>query len=350
MDKSTLLIIPFLIVSLVFPINQKFAAKNFNRLASFKFESKTLTNTISTLRVPAGTAILQGRAVTLTRDFYLGRTEITYAQWDEVKRWGSDEKRGNCKYEGISNPYHGLIGSKNSGSGQQPVTNISWQEVIIWCNALSEKEGLLPVYCSDKEYHPIRTIMAVTVSNLDRFIEEGGNDNPVINSAANGYRLPTEAEWEYAARYIDGKTWTPENYLSGASADYTNKAACEAVAVYYNRINDPLTGQWITPIIRFDIFNDPHTSRVAKKKANALGLYDMSGNVSEWCWDWTAEIEIEKPTVDPRGPDKGEARIVKGGSYNLRSDACRVSARSCLAPYFLRNYIGFRVARNGNIE
>jgi formylglycine-generating enzyme len=303
-------VIPLFIILLVF-ISIIIQSK------SPRLKTKTLVNAIKMVPVPAGTATLQGRKVTLSKDFYIGETEVTYAQWKEVTVWATNQAEDSNKYK--FQEFHGQIGDRNKGSKKQPVTYISWRDAISWCNVLSQKEGLTQVYSDDY--------------------------NPIINPSANGYRLPTEAEWEYAARYIDGVNWTPDNYLSGATSDYSNEKACNKVAIYKNsKYNNVSTGQWITPIFTFF---SPHTSKVKTKKANALGLYDMSGNVHEWCWDWWTEfIDTNKPAINPQGPNEGFNRTFRGGNFYSSSKDCIVSARFMNLPGCIEKRIGFRVARN----
>ncbi|MBA7577797.1 Serine/threonine-protein kinase Pkn1 [subsurface metagenome] len=147
-----------------------------------------------------------------------------------------------------------------------------------------------------------------------------------VKWTANGYRLPTEAEWEYASRYRDGSDWTPSDYASGATADYDNAGATAAVAWY-----DP---------------PGDSTYPVGGKDANALGINDMSGNVVEWCWDWWQTSYDIGPLSDPHGPDPaGADRLFRGGSWDDSADYLQCAYRDDSDPHDESDYIGFRPVR-----
>lgn len=141
---------------------------------------------------------------------------------------------------------------------------------------------------------------------------------------ATGYRLPTEGEWQYAASYIDGSTWTSPDYASGAMA--TNATIVGNVAWYIDNAGGT-------------------TMAVGKKRANALGLYDMSGNAREWCWDWYVGYPSEAQT-DYRGPASATTRIIRGGSYYSTMDVLAVAKRGVCPPHLGGNYyVGLRLAQ-----
>ena len=221
---------------------------------------------------------------TVADAYWIAETEATYQLWDKVKTWAT-----TIPYEIYTFSLGGHLGSSNAGSYQQPVLVVTWRNAMIWCNALTEyynyRNGTnyACVYCTDTTYTtPIRSCDDIYPDAST--IEPGKEDNPYINPAAKGFRLPTSNEWELAARYKDGINWTPGNYASGATADYNDVAATAAVAVIRPQHD---TGR---------------TAVVKSKIANALGLYDMSGNAFEWCFDWH--------------PDhKNEFRVSRGGSY-----------------------------------
>jgi formylglycine-generating enzyme required for sulfatase activity len=207
------------------------------------------------------------------KQFYISETEITQEIWTSVMG---------------SNP--SLFPGED-----RPVDNVSWFDAVQFCNALSEWERLTPAY----------TIAGDRVS---------------WDPEANGYRLPTEAEWEYAAR-------------GGASA-----AVSEPLTrVYYSG------GENADEIGWYDK-NSGRASKPVKGKApNALGLYDMSGNVWEWVWDRYASYP-SNPMAEPEGR---VTRVLRGGAWFTPVNLLRVTYRFWNAPGFKANTVGFRIARNG---
>jgi formylglycine-generating enzyme required for sulfatase activity len=209
--------------------------------------------------------------------FFIADTEVTQALWKEVM--------GN-------NP------SRFAGD-DRPVDSVSWFDAVRFCNALSEKEGLDPVY----------TFSGNTVA---------------WDTSANGYRLPTESEWEYAAR-------------GGALGTHSAEAPGRA---WYAGGETPDALGW------FDS-NSGKTSHPVKGKApNELGLYDMSGNLWEWCWDFFGEYPAG-PVTDPMGVTDSPRRVLRGGAWFTPVHLMRVTNRYWNTPTFKVNSVGFRVARNG---
>ena len=231
--------------------------------------------------------------VTLTKGYWIAETEVTYQLWYEVRTWGEGNSYifANKGREG----HDGALGAIPTDASQEPVTSINWRDTMIWCNALSEKQGLTPVYYTDSGYTtPIR---AATNNSLDT--TAGHEDNPYVNWSANGYRLPTEVEWEIAARGAD--------LSSGYGTVFAGNDAPGDVAWY--EANSGLS-----------------THAVGTKLENELGLYDMSGNVCEWNWDWWGStFPTESP--DPRGPATGLHRVWRGGAYQTGAAGCGIVFR-----------------------
>jgi formylglycine-generating enzyme required for sulfatase activity len=194
------------------------------------------------------------------------------------------------KYEITQKEWRTIMGTNPSHftGDNKPVEQVSWYEILSFCNALSIREGLTPVYI----------------------------DTSTANWSANGYRLPTEAEWEYAAR----------GGASSTNTLYSGSNTLEDVGWYYSNSGNT-------------------THDVGTKNPNQLGIYDMSGNVMEWCWDWYGVYSSQNQT-NPKGPDSGNSRILRGGNWNFDANSCRIAGRQYDYPGNSWNpTTGFRLAR-----
>lgn len=238
--------------------------------------------------------------------FYLDKYEVTKRLWDQVMTWSTS---------------HGYS-FDNPGSGKapnHPVQTINWFDMVKWCNGRSEIEGKTPAYYTD--------------SGLTQ-VYKTGQVAPFVNWHA-GYRLPTEAEWEKADR--GGATghrfpWSNVDTISHAQANYYSDSS-------YSYDVSPTRGY--NPA-----FNDgvmPYTSPVGSFAPNGFGLYDMAGNVWEWCWDWAGNYSTS-PQTDPHGPDTGSTRVGRGGNWNFYAEHCRASYRYGNPPTDSATNIGFRCA------
>ena len=210
------------------------------------------------------------------KSFYLAKTETTFVDLD---KWCADAKRDT-------------INAGSWGRGKQGAMNISWLDAVAYCNWLSEKEKLSKCYL----------IKDNSVQYLD---------------TAKGYRLPTEAEWEFAAR---GGNKSKGTYFSGSDA-------LNDVAWFKGNSNDS-------------------PQMVAQKKANELGLFDMTGNMWEWVWDWyDGGYYKSSSSVNPYGPESGNYKVMRGGAFYNDGNYSTVYTRQNAAPVFKQNSVGFRVAR-----
>lgn len=242
------------------------------------------------IRIPAGTFTMgspedeplsredeQLHEVTLTRDFYIGRYEVTQVFYERVM--------GN-------NP------SYNNVCPACPVESLTWFQALEFCNTLSRREGLRPVY----------TIRASgATQNLD----------------ADGYRLPLEAEWEYAAR-AGGRTIFPNgNCLSTSEANFNGYLPQPGCEMGMNRAETIPVGQFAP---------------------NGWGLFDMTGNINEFCWDWYADYTAE-PQVDPQGGPPASYRVFRGGAFNNFAARSHCASRQKLGPDDALDMVGIRLVR-----
>lgn len=192
-----------------------------------------------------------------------------------------------------------------------PITHVTWFDTIVYCNKRSILEGLLPCY----------SINGITDPDLWPTITPDNNENIEIwnnlqcDFQKNGYRLPTEAEWEYAAAAANN----PKMFT------YPGSDNLNEVAWFYGN-----SGNEVHP--------------VTYKKPNEIGLYDMAGNVWQWCWDWFDNYSPENQN-NPTGAETSDVKSVRGGSFGTPDINCRITNRECYSPYQKYNYVGFRVVR-----
>ncbi|MFN7117688.1 MAG: SUMF1/EgtB/PvdO family nonheme iron enzyme [Saprospiraceae bacterium] len=236
--------------------------------------------------------------------FYIGKYPVTFEEYDAFCTATKRDKPDDEKW----------------GRVRRPVINVNWYDAVAYCNWLSEQQNLQNVY---------------TIN---------GN-NVGINWSANGYRLPTEAEWEYAAR---GGKKGKNNYKYAGSNDL------DKIGWYWENAGDKrLSGEWKYERLTE---NNCKTHPVGEKDENELGIHDMSGNVWEWCWDLydayphppsggTKGGLENRAAENPRGAEKGDYRVVRGGSWNDLGNGCRSTVRGRYDPGFRSISIGFRYSR-----
>jgi formylglycine-generating enzyme required for sulfatase activity len=210
--------------------------------------------------------------------FLIARTPLTRGQWRAVMREAPD------------------AWARDASDDDLPATDVSWVDAVDFCNALSVRDGLAPCYVRDAQ------------------------GQWTWQRTADGWRLPTEAEWEYACRAGTQSAWFWGEDPAGADA-YT----------------------WYTANSGYEL------KPVGQKRPNDFGLYDMAGLVFEWCWDWfeTYSADGAAPPLDPAGPGGGSQRVARGGSFGVPPDGLRCAYRGADEPEFRSVDLGLRCVRSG---
>lgn len=209
--------------------------------------------------------------------FYAGKTEVTFNDYDKF-----------CKAT-----QRDTVSSRGFGRGKHPVISVSWLDAIAYCNWRSHNEKLSLCYSLD-------------------------STGIHYSDTAKGYRLLTEAEWEYAAR--GGNKSKGTVYAGSEKPDETT---------------------W------YAVNSNSSTHNTAEIKSNELGLFDMTGNVWEWVWDWyDSSYYLTSPALNPAGPENGSYRVMRGGAFYNNASYCTVYTRQNSYPNFMQNSVGFRIARN----
>jgi formylglycine-generating enzyme required for sulfatase activity len=232
--------------------------------------------------------------------FYMDTNLVSYSQWQLVYNWATSQG-------------YGFVNAGAGKAANHPVQTVDWYDVVKWCNARSQQAGLVPVYYTD--------------AGLTQVYTNGDFPTTIyVNWTNSGYRLPTEAEWEKAARGgLSGQRFPWGNFISETNANY-----CLGPNDY-----NPIGSIGGT---------SPATSPVGSFAANGYGLYDMAGNVYEWCWDWygTPYAGTNNPHGPGSQPSSDPTRVERGGGWDGYAYTCQTAHRSDGAPAEDENDIGFR--------
>ena len=305
---------------------------------------------------------------TTVSSFSLARYETSYNTWYEVLQWANSHGYTivNKGVEGVFGEVEHENNMSDAGAEpklvEMPVCRLTWRDVMVWCNALSEMQGLKPVYCTDKDFKtPLRDSTGTAFGDLDHYaIQPGEVDNPYVNTNANGFRLPYVKEWEYAARKrLDATAISGRN----VSGDDTGSAIKTTATEQMNGLSFTLSTQqneycWQRqnsasngPSKTYTGQDDTNATLSTKtgksisgrrmhlsggKLPNHLGFFDMSGNVPEWCFDY----DLPYGSINKFSTGRG----LRGGDHLNEIVGSRCSGNKGGSLVGLA--FGFRIAQN----
>ena len=267
-------------------------------VSSMNFAEKPGTNVEGGFKsVPAGAFEMGGKTETdvpehsvVLREFQISETEVVFGDWKIIRNWA---RASGYEFE-------------NEGSAaadDHPVVQVNWYDAVKWCNARSEKEGLRPCYYTSERREP-GTVYKKGQQDLS-FV--------MVDWEANGFRLPTEAEWEKAARGgRPGEKFPSSNKITTEEANFGSSGSRAVRGYAYN----------------------------------GYGLFDMAGNAWEWCWDWHGQDDRGADAAqEPLGPKSGVRRVVRGGGWDDGVVHCSVSFHNSSWPDYISDARGFRIVK-----
>lgn len=280
-----------------------------------------------------GTGVQSITAERSVQNFEMNAYETTYELWYEVLT-----KARKLGYNFQNPGQEGSMGRRGKAPkpnlAGQSVTNISWYDAIVWCNAFSELSNLTPCYTYKGQV--IRDSSDTSACDL-----------ATCNWNANGYRLPTEAEWEFASR-LNKNPETGENFMNSGNTisgqlQFSTEEGPDLVAWTSDN-----TTRSMTVGTAGTVFQEDAPPAMGSGKPNESGIFDMSGNMMEYCWDWFADYTLQQGTV-AAGPEFGSKRISRGGSWSIYTPFYYCADRYSYDPNEYYNYMGFRLAKKGEL-